>query len=72
VGAVQVQKIGLRRNKRVNISNLALSTAALRRQSREIILPTLGKVVLTGNRTHRVELKLHHWNCAKSPLRIVF
>lgn len=72
VGAVQVQKIGLRRSKRVAISNLALSAAALMRQSREIILPALEKVVLTRNRMRVVELKTCYRNCAKSPLRIVF
>lgn len=71
-GAVQVQKIGLRRGKRSDISNLGLSTVALMRQSREIILPLLRKVVLTANRSHLVEPKLCHWNYVKSPLRIFF
>lgn len=72
MGAVQVQKIGLRRSQRSDISNLALSTVALTRQSREVIFPTLRKGILTANRAHLVEPKLRHWNYGKSPLRIFF
>lgn len=57
MGAVQVQKIGLRRSQRSDISDLALSTVALTRQSREVIFPALRKVTLTANRAHLVDPK---------------
>lgn len=57
MGAVQVQKIGLRRSQRSDISDLTLSTVALTRQSRDLIFPALRKVILTANRAHLMEPK---------------